>query len=290
MRVRRRSGFTLIELLVVISIISVLIGLLLPAVQVAREAARRAQCLNHLKQIGLALHNYHDVHDALPSGYTYTPGYRSGGFGWATMLLPHMEQAPLFQATNFDLPPWSMQNVTVCLTRLGGHLCPSDLESQQGQLDREGFRFTMGSYVACFGPGDLDEDPLDRRGVFSRNSSTRLADVTDGLSHTVFAGERFNGRFQTFSTGGHLFAETIWVGAIKEEPDDDHGHTTMFQAGHTPSSPEMDDRDAASRHADGAHIGLGDGSVRLTKNTIDLKIYRALSSRAGGEVVGIDRY
>ena len=96
MPLRRRAGFTLIELLVVIAIIGVLVALLLPAVQAAREAARRARCLHQLKQIGLALLNYHDAHDALPSGYTYAPGYRSGGFGWGAMILPHLEQSPLF--------------------------------------------------------------------------------------------------------------------------------------------------------------------------------------------------
>ena len=91
-------GFTLIELLVVIAIIGVLIALLLPAVQAAREAARRAQCANNLKQIGLALHNYHDAHGVLPPGYVYQPGYATGGFGWASMILPYMEQTPLFNA------------------------------------------------------------------------------------------------------------------------------------------------------------------------------------------------
>jgi prepilin-type N-terminal cleavage/methylation domain-containing protein len=100
----RTSGFTLIELLVVISIVGLLIALLLPAVQRAREAARRIQCVNNLKQIGLALHGYHDTHRTLPPGYTYGPGFTWGGFGWATMILAGVEQKPLLNAANFDVP------------------------------------------------------------------------------------------------------------------------------------------------------------------------------------------
>jgi prepilin-type N-terminal cleavage/methylation domain-containing protein/prepilin-type processing-associated H-X9-DG protein len=287
----QRRGFTLIELLVVIAIIGVLIALLLPAVQAAREAARRMSCTNNLKQVGIALHNYHDAHGTLPMGYSYRLGYTWGGFGWGTAILPHVEQGPLFDAVIFDFPAWSVENATVCITPVGFYLCPSDDTSQQGQLDRDGFRYAMGSYVASFGPGDMDfGDPEDRRGLFSRNSRTRFAEVRDGLSHTLAAGERHNGRFGVLSSGGHLFAETVWVGAIKEDPDDDHGHTTLFQAGHTPSSPEMDDRDAASRHPGGVNFLFGDGSVRPLKESIALSIYQALSTRAGNEAVGADAY
>src|SRR4051812_22209300 len=101
-----RPGFTLIELLVVIAIIAVLVGLLLSAVQAAREAARRSSCVNNMKQIGIAMHNYHDIHTALPPGYIYRLGYSTGGFGWASMTLPHMEQTSLFNAINFNLSAW----------------------------------------------------------------------------------------------------------------------------------------------------------------------------------------
>ena len=138
----RTRGFTLIELLVVIAIIAVLIALLLPAVQSAREAARRAQCTNNLKQIGLAVHNYHSTNDALPpSGSShFFGGYIRGGFSCKTRILPYMEQTQVFNAINFALDPewsngygvddggWERTNVTAKSVRIDAFLCPSDLK------------------------------------------------------------------------------------------------------------------------------------------------------------------
>ncbi len=288
---RSRRGFTLIELLVVIAIIGVLIALLLPAVQSAREAARRMSCTNNLKQIGLALHGYSDVHGSFPIGYTYRNGYSWGGFGWGTAILPQLEQPALYASANMSWPVWSHENSTIARTRLSVYLCPSDYESQTGMLDREGLLFAMSSMVGNFGPGDMDDDADDRRGLFRRNGATTIAEVTDGLSQTMAAAERFNGKFQTLSSGGHLYAETVWVGAIREDPDDDHAHTTLFQTGHTPTSPRMDDRDAASRHSGGVtSVAFGDGSVRSIKPSINLDVYRALGTRAGGEAISSDSY
>src|SRR5258708_2555504 len=125
-----RRGFTLIELLVVIAVIGVLVGLLLPAVQQAREAARRMSCRNNLKQIGLALHNYHGSHNVFPPGYVSNfdaSGTDTGpGWGWAAMILPQMEQRPLFDAVNFNTPIEAPSNQTNRLGVVGGFLCPSD--------------------------------------------------------------------------------------------------------------------------------------------------------------------
>lgn len=286
-----RTAFTLVELLVVIAIIGVLVSLLLPAVQHAREAARRASCTNNLKQLGIALHNYHDQLNALPAGYTFRPGYTWGGFGWAAAFLPHMEQTPLFNTINYDLPVWSHQNSTTALARVSTYLCPSDDTSDGNYLERDEFHFAMGSYVASFGPGDMDfGNPEDRRGLFSRNSHTRFSEIRDGLSNTLAASERHNGVFQIISSGGHLIAETTWIGAIREEPDDDHGHTTLFQTGHPPASLEMDDRDAASRHDSVTNFLFADGSVKALKQSIDLAVYRALSTRAGNETLNASAY
>jgi prepilin-type N-terminal cleavage/methylation domain-containing protein/prepilin-type processing-associated H-X9-DG protein len=285
MKRKRRTGFTLIELLVVIAIIGILVGLLLPAVQAAREAARRIQCTNNLKQIGIGLHNYHDAHGTLPFGYGFEPGYSWGGFGWGLSVLCQVEQRPLFDACNFDLALWTPENSTVMRSPITTFLCPTDETSQGRFLERDGLNYAMASYVASFGPGDMDDDPEDQRGLFGRNSAIRFADVADGLSQTLALSERHNGRFSVESNGGHLVAETVWMGAVKEEPADDHAHTTLFQSGHAPTSLRMDDRDAASRHPGGANFAFGDGSVRFLKSTIDLATYRAASSRAGGEVI-----
>src|SRR3954452_15624075 len=125
-----RRGFTLIELLVVIAIIGVLIALLLPAVQAAREGARRAGCQNDLKQIGLALHNYHSVHDVFAIGYVASPNADTNvttpGWGWASAILPGLEQSGLYSATNFNLPVEAPDNATTRLTPLGVFVCPTD--------------------------------------------------------------------------------------------------------------------------------------------------------------------
>ena len=286
----KRRGFTLIELLVVIAIIATLIALLLPAVQAAREAARRAKCLNNLKQIGIAIHNYQDTHEVFPPGYIYAKGYSNGGFGWATMILPHVEQPALFHATNFNQPAWAAPNATTCTQLLSIYQCPTD-HTNPGFLEREGFRYARSSYVANFGPNDLDVTPEDRSGCFSRNSRTRFADVTDGLSQTLIAGERTNALSLTvIGSSGHFDLETVWVGAIKEDPDDDHGHTTLFQSAYLFNNPNFDDRNSISDHPGGSNYLFGDGSVRFLKTGIDLRVYRALGTRAGGEAIDAARY
>lgn len=287
----RRRAFTLIELLVVIAIIGVLVALLLPAVQAARDAARRASCTNNLKQIGLALHNYHDAHNVLPPGYVYQKGYASGGFGWATMILPHMEETPLFASSNFNLPAWSAANSTICVTTVNSYQCPTDFTATKGFLEREGFRYARSSYVACFGPADLDVAPEDTRGMFCRNSRIRFADAIDGLSQTLVAGERTNAVYLTvIGSSNHFDLETVWPGAIKEDPTDDHGHTTMFQSLYLINNPNFDDRSSMSYHPGGSNYLFGDSSVKFLKLSINLGVYQALGTRAGAEVVSADSY
>ena len=290
MRMRSHRGFTLIELLVVIAIIAVLIALLLPAVQAAREAARRAGCLNNMKQIGIAFHNYHDSRGVLPPGYIYSKGYPTGGFGWATMILPNIEQPALFNAANFSLPAWSAPNSTVCIQKIATYICPTDYTNKD-LMPREGFNYARSSYVGSFGPQDMDITPEDRAGLLSRNSQTRFADVTDGLSQTFAAGERTNAVYLTvIGSIDHYDLETVWSGAIKEDPVDDHAHTTLFQAFALINSPLFDDRDSMSYHTGGSNYLFADGSVRFIKLTINPMIYQSLGSRAGGEVVSADQY
>lgn len=282
-----RRGFTLVELLVVIAIIGILIGLLLPAVQMAREAGRRTTCRNNLRQVGLALHAYHDVRGTLPAGYTYRadPTGNTLGFGWATLSLPHIEQQSLYGEFDFRVGLRMAANETPRMRHLACYLCPSDPDSATGFVEMGDEQYAMGSYVANFGPGDMDENQEDRRGVFSRNSATRLTEIVDGLSNTFFTGERINGPFRGGSHGVHVFYETTWAGAVREitEPTDDHGHMVLFQSSHAPNALDSDDRDVSAPHPQGAHFLLGDGSVHMISELIDLKVYRALSTRDGGE-------
>jgi len=294
---RCRSAFTLIELLVVISVIAVLISLLLPAVQQAREAARRVECRDHLRQFGLALHNYAGTHSILPPGYTYkpdsssTPVSNGAGFGWGAMILPFLEQTSLYQQFNWNLPLHDTANQLAREKHLRIFLCPSDHFSPTGfvEMGPTPERYAMASYAGCFGPPDLDVNQEQRLGLFSRNSGTRLGDVTDGLSQTLMCGERMNGPFRNNGAhANHFSYETAWAGSIRDwdEPDDDHGHMTLFQTGHVPNHPLSDDRDVSAPHIGYANFLLGDGSVRGISENVDIVLYQSLSTRASGESVG----
>ncbi|MGL4461562.1 MAG: DUF1559 domain-containing protein, partial [Planctomycetia bacterium] len=184
---RRRHGFTLIELLVVIAIIGVLVALLLPAIQQAREAARRSQCANNLKQIGLALHSYHDSYNTLPSGYVSAhDNYPVGdpatedlgpGWGWASVLLPALDQAALFDSINFDLGIETDDNSTCRRRFVDGHLCPSDPYSRTvfSVFEQDGTTVVTdvagANYVGVFGLGEVEDNLDDGAGAFFRDSS-----------------------------------------------------------------------------------------------------------------------
>jgi prepilin-type N-terminal cleavage/methylation domain-containing protein/prepilin-type processing-associated H-X9-DG protein len=236
LRANNRGAFTLIELLVVIAIIAILIGLLLPAVQKVREAAARLRCKNNLKQIGLAMHNYHGAMDRFPPGYLATnpgPGFaddRGPGWGWGTLLLPYLEQDALYKQIQLAKDIADPVNKAQRMTSLSVFLCPSDpgdllftvdslddAEPYQNPLrDSAGnpVQVAHGNYVGVFGqpevtpdPGYLDKsDParsIDHQGMLYRNSKVRIADVADGTSNTLFVGER--------STN---LAYATWAGAV----------------------------------------------------------------------------
>ena len=226
-RKRQSKGFTLIELLVVIAIIAILIALLLPAVQQAREAARRTQCKNNLKQLGLAMHNYHDVHKCFPMGWwdRWSAGYgdvaNNGHWGWGTYLLPYMDQAPLYNQLN---PGDNSPGVAAALvgTLAGalddgalrpllqqgqtGFLCPSDTTgpvNANNQID--GVTIATSNYVGNAGSGThgfpnnqggnwrasgTTLNDQNANGVFGRMWVTRIRDITDGTSNSIAIGER----------------------------------------------------------------------------------------------------
>jgi prepilin-type N-terminal cleavage/methylation domain-containing protein/prepilin-type processing-associated H-X9-DG protein len=201
----RHHGFTLIELLVVIAIIAVLIALLLPAVQAAREAARRSQCVNNIKQIGLALHNYLQATGGFPlangRAWTTAPpgGYVTDWGTWsaAAMMLPYLDQSPLYNAANFDWPAWwggingcctytgHPANVTVWNTNLSVFICPSDgLSSRLGSASVSGSTSNDNNYYGSLGT-TTNPWNVDSTGIFAHTNSYLVADVTDGTSNTI---------------------------------------------------------------------------------------------------------
>jgi prepilin-type N-terminal cleavage/methylation domain-containing protein len=192
---RRTSAFTLVELLVVIAIIGILVALLLPAIQAAREAARRTECANKMKQLGIALHNYHDTHkkfppDAIWVGASPAPVYRN--FTWITLLLPYIEQQALYNEINFSIPAWNQQvtgpggaTMNLQAVQLAAFTCPSEPDKTCNK------GFGLSSYAGAAGWDGhrrMFGDP-QRAGPFSLLDSSTFALVTDGTSNTLFVGE-----------------------------------------------------------------------------------------------------
>lgn len=288
-----QRAFTLIELLVTIAIIAVLIALLLPAVQQAREAARRSQCKNNLKQVGLALHNYHDQFQVLPPGWVgVTAGQQDiqglNGWGWGARLLPAMDQAPLFNSIDFKSSIGGSSNSVPRTTVLSVFRCPSDVGPDRWTiLSASGAtplaELASASYSGVFGKDEIElcENltpglPCTSDGAFFLNSRIRFSDVTDGLSATLLVGERVSR-----SDRGWLYT---WAGVVAGGQDSIErilGDTDV-----TPNRDLIHMDEFASYHAGGAQFVLGDGSVRFISTNIDLTVYRGLASRSGGEVTG----
>ena len=298
-------AFTLIELLVVIAIIAVLIGLLLPAVQAAREAARRAQCVNNLKQLGLGLHNYDSAHQVLPPGYISnfaSDGTDTGpGWGWASMLLPNLENTSVYSAINFNLAIESPPNLTARLATASVFLCPSDTvkpawdalaRDPSGTPNRVICQVAPSNYVGMFG---TSEPGIDGDGIFFRDSRVGLRDITDGTSQTIALGER-----------SHRLGEATWVGSVTgamlfpDQGDNDRVGRPRTEAapgmilGHAgerkgPGDPSGDVNQFYSNHSGGGVDFLfADGHVAFLKQTIDYRTYLALCTRAGGETISGD--
>jgi prepilin-type N-terminal cleavage/methylation domain-containing protein/prepilin-type processing-associated H-X9-DG protein len=346
----RRRGFTLIELLVVIAIIAVLIALLLPAVQSAREAARRAQCTNNLKQIGLAMHNYHDQQGTLP------PGLKGCCWGtWLVFVLPHIEQQNLFNAwntlgddridttiQNYMLRYDGVANITVVATRINSYMCPTDPGNMANTFDFQvigntTFTATAQNYVVNFGNtiinqsafyqfngvnlpflgapftdmGSPDTDIVGYAGP-TVSGTINFSGITDGLSATLMTSEVLVGQSQSSSIidvrgqswWGYSAEFTGLYGPNTSSPD-----VVQFAGycingmGNPPCTGATGGVDAngvytglgmvnspRSKHPGGVNAGMCDGSVRFIKNSINVMIFRSLSSAKGNEIVGADAF
>jgi prepilin-type N-terminal cleavage/methylation domain-containing protein/prepilin-type processing-associated H-X9-DG protein len=322
----RRRAFTLVELLVVIAIIGILVGLLLPAVQAAREAARRMSCGNNLKQLGLAFHNYESGIKRIPAGYNGTPYPPSPTthFRWSSLasLTPYLEQTSVYNAIDFNVPIWAPaptfavfpQNATVVATSVPSFLCPSD----RGEVVTNGNG--PGNYVGCSGSGGNGGVMYNADGTLFANSWRRFADITDGLSNTVFMSETilgsgavdstilptgnqwkrsyrvFNGSATTPLTDSTCNSLTTfrfnrgyaWVdgGAVNGMYNHYLAPNSKISDCLGRSSPGW--KAARSWHSGGVQALMGDGSVRFISDTVDLLTWQAAATRAGGESVSLE--
>ncbi|WP_373649955.1 DUF1559 domain-containing protein [Schlesneria sp. DSM 10557] len=299
----RRKGFTLIELLVVIAIIAVLIALLLPAVQQAREAARRTQCKNNLKQLGLALHSYHDTFSTLPPGaiQVFETTARNEAT-WVSMILPYIDQAPLYNRADFNScfgcvggvgnPPNEIVSVS-----LPGMTCPSDPNS--GKLAFNAYR--RGNYVANSGIGALrsvtnPDDPSRLfPGPFTMNSKRSFRDFIDGTSNTAMVSELLNSTGDDFRGVMHYPEGSLYQ-------HDRNPNTTIPDESRAAfcvnglrypcigTSSSYADRaliySARSQHIGGAHVTMADGAVRFISENLSLVIWQAIGTHKGNETIG----
>jgi prepilin-type N-terminal cleavage/methylation domain-containing protein/prepilin-type processing-associated H-X9-DG protein len=301
-----RRAFTLVELLVVIAIIGVLIGLLLPAVQKVREAANRAKCGNNLKQIGIALHHYHDTQSSFPPAYVelYPLTDRAT---WQVLILPFIEQDNLFKTYDpNETTGGGEDNFFLNKTQVKLYKCPSDVDLPPKIYppNPDLGPWALGNYLCNNGLGPMRSDwkpetSVEKPGVFMVNSKTRIADLTDGTSTTMLISECLN----VPGAGDH----EDWRGNLT------YPENCIFHWNHTPNRSDPDwlrdilctsvreapcigthsaynDRleilTARSRHAGGVQVLFGDGRVGFVPNTISLVTWQALGSPAGGEVVG----
>lgn len=307
MRVTKIKGFTLIELLVVIAIIAILISLLLPAVQQAREAARRTQCKNNLKQIGLAMHNYHDVNSGLPVAQ-----YGCCWGTWLVGVMPYIDQGNLYNLYVMDrkygVPVDNaryahLANLPVTSQRLAVFSCPSD--TPNAPITTNGYSITSHNYAVNFGNTAFAQQstlngvtfagaPFQYTATGSPAKNKRFRDINDGTSSTIMVGEVLQGigrDLRGFSWWGDANQFTTYLPPNSAVPDriyssyycNDQPKQNLPCAVSSSSDPTM--FASRSRHEGGVQLVLCDGSVRFVSENFDINLWRATSTARGGEVV-----
>ncbi len=302
-RVVASQGFTLIELLVVISIIGLLMAMLLPAVQMVREAGRRTVCLNNLKQQSLAVINLHDTQGRFPPGYTYPEQAM-----WSAFILPFMDQGNLYHSLDLS-GPWTdpgSASSAACATYISQFQCPSS--GVPMQIDAQGIDQRVPcTYLAC-ASGLLNRESGEfpwvgdevSDGIFYRNSRTSMKDITDGTSHTVLLGEAiFDFSIWGDDYHGHPQVVDHWyIGTRELIPQDvSYGDSSTeiseclgstgcpINSTHRDDSP-INDKELcfSSRHPGGTQVAFADGHVRFVSEYVDFAIWQAVGSRRNGEV------
>ncbi len=294
---RHSSGFTLVELLVVIAIISVLIALLLPAVQAAREATRRSACANNLRQLALATHNYETHNKALPPGSRLTDKQHKDGVGWRVLVLPYLEESPLYQ----EIDPQEngdMTNKDFATPAI--FICPSTPNSSAASEGRSNYAGVAGAGATPESVWDLTNtfySDVYTDGIYYPESHIRFAQISDGTSQTLALGERsYMANFHLWVTGA------IWIGKSKIKEIAMHAtknvrypiNANPEQFGYfrgdplipasNPGTLKHNDFYYGSPHPGGAHFALADSSVQFLSDAIDINLYRDLATRDGGEV------
>ncbi|WP_339729776.1 DUF1559 domain-containing protein [uncultured Gimesia sp.] len=304
MKCSRKRGFTLIELLVVIAIIAILIALLLPAVQQAREAARRSSCKNNLKQWGLALHNYHETHSGFPPGY-FGNGNR---MGFHVMLLPFIDQAPLYNQFNFSLTydaSTPTNNSTLRTESFAILHCPSygktDISGSTtqrtthyyGVMGAKGLK-PDGSSYDVYWPSPANHGGWGRNGILTRNSNYKIRDIHDGTTNTFIMGE-LSWDPEKVSGAGYTNQRRAWTQGTQTTDSTTSASyscrniaTVINSAGYKSGSAWFNDSSFGSMHVGGCHFMLADGSVRFVSENIDFATYLAAGSRDDGETLSLE--